>query len=137
VTAVLTAPVADVESSHGSSTTVLLHILPGALALLAYVELLPLAAALGLPSVAALAGAGLLIAPSVQLGVLLVHRRQRPSEPAVALRVRLPLLRMLGWAVLEIVLAGVAFVVTAPAHAVDPDACVRVVARGVDHPTGY
>ena len=47
--------------------------------------------------------------PAVQLGILGMHRRKRPSEPAVALRARLALPRMLGWALLEVLLAALAF----------------------------
>ena len=113
MTAVLPAPVAQVGATHGSATTVLLHLAPGAVALLGYVGLVPLAGALGLPSVAALAWVGLLVVPAVQLGILRLHHRRRPSEPAVTLRARLPPRRLFGWAVLEIVLAGAAFAVTA------------------------
>ena len=114
MTAVLSVPVGAVRSPHGAATTVLLHLAPGAVGLLAFVGLLPLAGALGLPSVAALAGVGLFVVPAVQLGILEVHRRRRPFDPAVALGVRLPLPRVLGWAVLEIVLAGAMFMLTAP-----------------------
>jgi uncharacterized protein len=114
VTAVVAVLVWPVTARLQPTTTVLLHLMPGAVALVAYVALVPSAAALGLPSVAALAAAGLIAVPAVQLGALLVHRRRYPAEPTVALRERLALPRLLGWAALELVLAGVAFVVTAP-----------------------
>ena len=87
MTAVLAATVAPAPARLRLRTTVLLHLVPGVAALIAYVALVPLAAGLGLPSVAALAGAGLLAVPAVQLGILLAHRRRHPSEPTVALRV--------------------------------------------------
>ena len=114
MTALRPAPAAKVETSYRSATTVLLHLAPGAVVGLGYVGLVPVAAALGLPSVAALAAAGLLVVPAVQLGVLGLHRCRRPSEPAVALRNRLPLRRRLGWAGLEIAVAAAAFAITAP-----------------------
>ena len=128
MTAVLPAQVAQVGATHRPATTVLLHLVPGAVALLGYVGLVPLAAALGLPSVAALAGVGLLVVPAVQLGILQLHHRRRPSEPAVALRARLPLPRVLGWAVLEIVLAGCRVRSHGTADPAAPDPDVRVVA---------
>ena len=70
--------------------------------------------ALGLPSVAALAGTGLIVVPAVQLGVLLVVRHRGLSGPPVALGARLPLHRVLGWALLEVVLAAAAFAITVP-----------------------
>ena len=103
-----------VDTNHGLATTVLLHLAPGAIAMLSYVGLVPLFASARLPSVAALAAVGVLVVPAVQLGVLHLHRRVRPSEPAIALRNRLPPSRLIGWAVLEIVLAGATFLVTAP-----------------------
>ena len=114
MTAVIPALVAKAETTHDSATTLVLHLAPGVAALVAYVGLIPVAAALGLPSVAALAGAGLVVVPAVQLGILGTHRRKRPSEPAVALRARLSLPRMLGWALLEVLLAALAFAATAP-----------------------
>lgn len=113
MTAVLPAPVGQ-AAAHRPPTSVLLHLVPGVVALLGYVALVPVAAALGLPSVTALAGVGLLVVPAVQLGILTVHRHRRPAEPAVVLHTRLPFPRMLGWAVLEVALAAAAFALTAP-----------------------
>jgi membrane protease YdiL (CAAX protease family) len=103
-----------VAAVHTPTQTVLLHLAPGAAAFAAYLGLVPVAGQLGLPSAAALATVGLLVIPPVQLGLLRAHRRQRPLEPAVELRARLPLPRLLGWAALEVVLAGAAFLRTAP-----------------------
>src|ERR671910_384802 len=103
-----------VSPAHTPLQTVLLHLLPGAAAFAAYVGLVPLAHQLGLPSVAVLATVGLLVIAPVQLGLLSAHRRRRPDEPAVMLRARLPLPRLLGWAGLEVGLAGIAFLATAP-----------------------
>ena len=103
-----------VAPAHTPAQTVLLHLLPGAAAFAAYVGLVPLARELGLPSVAVLAAVGLLVIAPVQLGLLWAHRRRRPDEPAVMLRARLPLPRLLGWAGLEVGLAGIAFLATAP-----------------------
>jgi membrane protease YdiL (CAAX protease family) len=114
VTAVLAAPGEPVIVRLRPGTAVLLHLVPGVAALISYVALIPVAAALGLPSVAALAAAGLLAVPAVQLGILLARRRRHPVEPTMALRVRIRLPRLVGWAVLEIVLAGAVFVLTAP-----------------------
>jgi uncharacterized protein len=114
MTATTLTPTQRVTRSHAPSQTVLLHLLPGAAALAAYVGLVPLARELGLPSVAVLATVGLLVIAPVQLGLLRAHRRRRPDEPAVMLRARLPLPRLLGWAGLEVALAGIAFLATAP-----------------------
>jgi membrane protease YdiL (CAAX protease family) len=113
-TGVAAAPAGLALARPRPATIILLHLVPGAAALIAYVALVPLAATLALPSVAALATAGLLAVPAVQLGGLALHRRRCPAEPAMVLREQLPLPRLLGWAALEILLAVVAFVVTAP-----------------------
>ncbi len=114
MTTVLPASVGQTGASHRPTTSVLLHLGPGAVALLGYVGLIPLAAARGLPSIAALAAVGLVVVPAVPLGILGVHNRRRPGEPAVALRIRLPLPQLLGWSALEVVLAVAAFAVAAP-----------------------
>src|ERR671910_511205 len=111
MTAAAVTPTRRVSPAHTPAQTVLLHLLPGAAA---FVGLLPLAHQLGLPSVAVLAAVGLLVIAPVQLGLLRTHRRRRPDEPAVMLRARLPLPRLLGWAGLEVALAGIAFLATAP-----------------------
>ena len=114
MTATTVTPTRRVSPAHTPAQTVLLHLLPGAAAFAGYVGLLPLAHQLGLPSAAALAAVGLLVIAPVQLGLLWAHRRRRPDEPAVMLRARLPLPRLLGWAGLEVALAGIAFLATAP-----------------------
>ena len=63
---------------------------------------------------AVLATVGLLVIAPVQLTLLRAHRRRRTDEPAVQLRARLPLTRLLGWAGFEVGLAGIAFLATAP-----------------------
>ena len=103
-----------VSTDHTPAQTVLLHLAPGAAAFAAYVGLVPVARQLGLPPVAALATVGLLVIAPVQLGLLQAQRRRRPDQPAVELRARLPLPRLLGWAGLEVALAGLAFLGTAP-----------------------
>ena len=100
--------------AHTPLQTVLLHLLPGAAAFAAYVGLVPVARELGLPSVAVLATVGLLVVAPVQLGLLWAHRRRRSDEPAIMLRARLPLPRLLGWAGLEVGLAGIAFLAATP-----------------------
>jgi uncharacterized protein len=103
-----------VSPAHTPAQTVLLHLAPGAAALAAYVGLAPLARELGLPSAAVLATVGLLVIAPVQLGLLRAHGRRWPDEPAVKLRARLPLPRLLGWVGLEVGLAAIAFLVTEP-----------------------
>jgi membrane protease YdiL (CAAX protease family) len=114
MTTMAATPIESTRPTHRLLASVGLHLVPGLAALLAYVALLPLTRAAGLPSVAALAGAGLLAAPAVQLGLIARHRRRRPDEPALALRTRLPLPRLFGWAAVEIAAAAAAFAVTAP-----------------------
>jgi uncharacterized protein len=114
MTAATVTPTQRVTRSHTPTQTVLLHLLPGVAAFAGYVGLVPLARELGLPSVAVLATVGLLVIAPVQLGLLWAHRRRRPDEPAVLLRARLPLPRLLGWAGLEVALAGLAFLATLP-----------------------
>jgi uncharacterized protein len=91
-----------------------LHLAPGAAVLAAYAALVPLARHYQVPTAAALAATGLVAVAPVQLALLARHRRRHPGEPAVQLRRRLPLRRLLGWALLEVVLGALAFVVTAP-----------------------
>ena len=110
--AVLQGP--PISTAHTPANTVLLHLGPGAAAFAAYVGLVPVARQLGLPSVAALGATGLLVIAPIQLGLLRTHRRRRPDEPAVQLRGRLPLPQLLGWAGIEVILAGLVFLGTAP-----------------------
>jgi len=114
VTTVVAGSVAGPVAPHRPATTVLLHLVPGALGLLGYLLALPVTQAVGLPSVAALATVGLLVVPAVQVGALRMRRHRRPLEPVIAYRARLSVPRTLAWATLEIVLAGAAFVLMAP-----------------------
>jgi uncharacterized protein len=113
MTAATLTPTRRATRSHTPAQTVLLHLLPGVAAFAGYVGLVPLARELGLPTIAVLATVGLLVIAPVQLGLLWAHRR-RPDEPAVQLRARLPLPRLLGWAGLEVAVAGLAFLATLP-----------------------
>jgi membrane protease YdiL (CAAX protease family) len=99
---------------HTLVHSIVLHLAPGAAVLAAYAALVPVAGHLHLPSGAALGAAGLVAVAPVQLALLRHHRRARPGEPAVQLRRRLALPRVLAWALLEIVLGALAFLVTAP-----------------------
>jgi membrane protease YdiL (CAAX protease family) len=101
-------------AKHAPAQSILLHLVPGGLALGVYVAAVPLAGWLGLPTIAALAISGLLGVVPVQLALLSCHRRTRPHEAAVQLRTKLPLRRMLGWVLLEVMLAALAFLVTGP-----------------------
>ncbi len=103
-----------VSAEHTVAATVGLHLAPGVVVAAAYAAATPLARLLGLPSVASLAATGLLVIPVVQLGLLRVHRRRCPDDPAIRLRARTPWPRFLGWTALEVVLAGLAFLDTAP-----------------------
>src|SRR6478609_1225177 len=114
VTTVVAGSVAGPVAPHRPATTVLLHLVPGALGLLGYLLVLPVTQALGLPSVAALATVGLIVVPAVQVGALRMRRHRRPLEPVIAYHARLSVPRTLAWATLEIVLAGAAFVLMAP-----------------------
>jgi uncharacterized protein len=109
------ASVADpAPRPHTVTQSLLLHLAPGVLVLAAYAALVPIARHYHLPSAAALAATGLVVVAPVQLALLRRHRRRHPDEPAVQLRRKLPLTRVLTWALLEIVLAAVAFLLTAP-----------------------
>jgi membrane protease YdiL (CAAX protease family) len=99
---------------HTVPQSLLLHLAPGVVVLAAYAVLVPVARHFHLPSGAALAATGLVAIAPVQLALLRRHRRRRPDEPVIPLRRRLPVRRVVPLALLEIALAGVAFVVTAP-----------------------
>jgi membrane protease YdiL (CAAX protease family) len=109
--AVIDHPVASVPA-HSAGRSILLHLAPGVAAMGVYIAATPAAARVGLPSIAALAVSGLLGVVPIQLGVLARHRRLTPDQPANRLRVRLPLSGLLGFALLEIVLGGLAFALT-------------------------
>jgi membrane protease YdiL (CAAX protease family) len=109
--------IAEAEASapsHTAGQSILLHLAPGAAAMAVYVAAVPAAHDLGLPSIAALSLSGLVGVASVQLAVLYRHRRRHPRQPAIQLRTRLPAAQMLGWVLLEVVLAALAFALTAP-----------------------
>ena len=72
--------------------SVVLHLLPGALATVAYLGMATLAMQKGFPALLALLlAAGLVIVP-FQLGYLLLQKRRAPDEPVIGLREPLP-----GW----------------------------------------
>jgi|1186.fasta_scaffold106874_1 membrane protease YdiL (CAAX protease family) len=99
---------------HTMRQSLALHLAPGVAVLAAYAALVPLARHYQLPTAAALAATGLVAVAPVQLALLARHRRHNPGEPGMQLRRRLPLHQLLGWALLEIVLGGLAFLVAAP-----------------------
>ena len=73
MTTVVAGPEGRLVAAHRTATTVLLHLALGEPALLGYLLLLPVTDALGLPSAAALAAAGLLVVPAVQLAARDYH----------------------------------------------------------------
>ena len=99
---------------HTVPQSLLLHLAPGVVVLAGYAVLVPIARHYQLPSAAALAATGLVVIAPVQLGLLRRHERRHPGESAVQLQRKVPLARLLALAVLEIVLAAVAFVLAAP-----------------------
>ena len=99
---------------HALAQSLGLHLAPGVAVLAAYALLIPVARQHGLPSAAALAATGLVASAPVQLSVLAAHRRRHPHEPALQLRERLPVPRLLAWACVEIVLGAMAFQLMAP-----------------------
>jgi len=99
---------------HAPAQSILLHLVPGGLALGVYVAALPVVGRLGMPTIAALALSGLLGVLPVQLALLGRHRAQHPHEAVVQLTTRLPLRRVLGWMLLEVVLGALAFLLTGP-----------------------
>jgi membrane protease YdiL (CAAX protease family) len=109
----LNAPPSDV-TRHRAGLSVLLHLAPGAAAMAVYVAAVPLVRDLGLPTIAALALSGLFGVLPVQLGLIALHRRRHPAEATSRLQHRLPLRRVLGLSLVEVVLAAVAFALTAP-----------------------
>jgi len=101
-------------AKHAPAQSILLHLVPGALALGIYVAAVPLVGRLGMPTIAALALSGLVGVVPVQVALLSRHRRQHPEEAVIQLRTRLPLRRVVGWMLLEVVLGALAFLVAAP-----------------------
>lgn len=101
---------------HPVWLSVLLHLGPGAAAAAAYFALVPVVAAWGLPSVAALAlSAPVAVAP-VQLTVLALHRRAT-GQPAVSLRARPRPWVLVRWVAVALLAGAAAFVVMAPLSA--------------------
>ena len=83
----------------------------------AYLALIPAARALGLPSAAAIGAQAILVTGPLMIGILMVSRRRRPEEPAIALR-RVPTVAAtLGWAAVILCAAAAAFVLTRPVTA--------------------
>jgi hypothetical protein len=117
----MTATLAVPAATHTARQSILLHLAPGAAAMAVYVAAAPLVRHLGLPSIAALAVSGLLGVAPVQLVLL----RRRPASPANLLRTKLPLFRMLGWVLVEVVLGAAAFALTGP-----PAEAIRSAAFG-------
>src|SRR4051794_24604818 len=102
---------------HNTTTSTLLHVAPGAAAAGTYFALVPVARACGLPSSAALSASALLAVAPIQVAILLVHARRNRDQPdnePVQLRARLPLRSLVGWALLVVALAAVAFTITKP-----------------------
>lgn len=110
----MAGPAAAVPEPHSIGRSAFLHLAPGVAVLTAYAVLAPIAHHHGLPSGAALAATGVVAIAPVQLAVLAAHRRRHPHEPALQLRRRLPLARLLLWSVLEVVLAALAFLLLSP-----------------------
>ena len=102
---------------HTMGRSVLLHLAPGIPAMAVLVAAVPVARALGLPTIAALALSGLLGAVPVQLALLARHRRQRPEERTNLLTARLPARQVSALVLVELALAAAAFALTAPAAA--------------------
>ena len=118
MTSIPAAPPALTLAPHSFRLSLLLHLGPGAAAAAVYFALVPVVHGWGLPSVAALALSGLLGVAPVQLGVLALHRRRhreagRP-EPAVWLRGRTPLGRLVAWTAVVVLAAGIVFAAMAP-----------------------
>jgi hypothetical protein len=101
-------------STHSAAQSIMLHLVPGAVALAVYIAAVPIVGQLGMPTIAALAVSGLLGVMPLQLALLSRHRRQHPAEAVVQLKNRLPLPHMFGWVLLEVVLGVLAFLVTGP-----------------------
>ena len=92
--------------------TILLHLAPGAAAMAVYAAAAPIARHVGVPTIAALAVSGLLGVAPVQLAVLAGARRA--GEPVILLRARLPVRQVVCCVLAELLLAALAFALTAP-----------------------
>lgn len=94
------------DNPHTAGQSILLHLAPGAVAMAVFIAAVPLVHHLGLPSIAALAVSGLLGVAPLQLALVARHRSSLTN--------RLPVLRMLGWVLVELILGAAAFALTAP-----------------------
>lgn len=99
----------DGPRRHSLGQSLLLHLLPGAVVMAAFVALVPMAARWNLPSGAALSATGLVAIATVQLALL----RRHTGDPAMALRRRLRTRPAVMWILLEVAAAAVAFAATA------------------------
>ena len=109
-------------AAHPLGLSVLLHLVPGALAAAAYFGLVPVVHAWGLPTVAALALSGLVGVAPVQLTVLAAHRhlqrrRVGTPEPAVWPRARLGARAVLAWSAAVALSGAAVFVLQRPVSA--------------------
>jgi uncharacterized protein len=112
-TSMRSLPISGV-ATHTAGRSALLHLAPGAAAMAVYTAAAPLVRDIGLPSIAALALSGLLGVAPVQLVLLARNRGRHPSSPTNMLRTKLPLPRMLGWALVEVGLGAAAFALAGP-----------------------
>jgi membrane protease YdiL (CAAX protease family) len=97
---------------HSIYESIVLHLLPGILGGLAYIILVPLFKKHGFPSVMALSVAGISVAATLQIGVLLISRlksRQKLFGGVIKYIKPIPLWQYFIWIPLIIVLAGIFF----------------------------
>ena len=78
--------VAVPATPHSLPSSLLLHLGPGLVVGAAYLALVPVARALGLPSAAAIGAQALLVTGPLMIGILKVSSHRRPAEPTIALR---------------------------------------------------
>lgn len=100
------------KTRHSIYTSILLHLLPGILGGVAYVILVPLFKKHGYPSVMALSVAGISVAATLQVGVLLISRyrsRQKLFGGVIKYIKPIPLWQYFLWIPLIIILAGIFF----------------------------
>jgi hypothetical protein len=67
-------------ATHSAAQSIMLHLVPGAVALAVYIAAVPIVGQLGMPTIAALAVSGLLGVVPRQLALLSRHRRQHPDH---------------------------------------------------------
>ena len=80
----------ETQKQHLPVQSVVLHLLPGALATLAYLVMAPPVLQKGYPALLALLLAAGLVGVPFQLGYLLWQKRQATDKPVIGLRERLP-----------------------------------------------